>query len=173
MTSIPSGFNYSTKNATGIAFDICWTVDTTVEPEYPLPPFLLGTRCEGLDNSTWVFAKPAAPYSIGTVGYFDKSWNFIAVTTTNAANMQGRDVGVLSQISSVTTPTPTNYDAVWVQTKGITPALNVAASTVSFSTLYPSSIPGQLTSTFTGLAIINMVTVTTASSAGNYPGIIS
>ena len=175
MSAITSGFNYSTKNAAGIAFDICWTINTVVDPEYPLPPFSFGTRCEGLDNSTWVFAKPAGQYSIGTVGYFDQNWNFVAINTTNATNMYGQEVGVMSQIASVTAnPSSINYDGVWVQTKGLCPALNVAASTPAFTLLYVSSVSGQLTSSnSSGITIANMVISTTATTAGNYPAVIN
>lgn len=174
MAAITSGFNYSTTTDSGIALNICTTINTILDPEYPLPPFVFGTRTDGLDNSQWVYAKPASSYTIGTVGYLDSNWNFIAITSTNSASVGGQETAVLSQVASVTTtPTSTLYDAVWVQTSGLCPAVSVAASTSANVTLYTTTTPGQLSSTGVGNPINNIVILTASTGAGTKPGVIN
>lgn len=176
MAAIASGLNFSTLSLEGFALNLCTTINTTANPEYPATPVAFGTSTLGMDGSHWVYAKPAANYAIGTVGYFDTSWNFTALTTSNASGISGEKVGVMSQVASVTTsPTSTNYDGVWVQTAGLCPAILVAASTTANAQLYTSSTAGQLTSTSSGNVAINGVVNTTVggASAGNEPGVLN
>jgi hypothetical protein len=168
MAAIASGLNFSTLSESGIALDLCYTINTTTNPEYPALPFALGTRTIGLDGSTWIFAKPAANYAIGVVGYFDTSWNFTALTTANAT-LTGNFVGVMSQVASTTsTVTSTNYDGVWVQTSGLCPAISGYTSTSANAQLYtctPGSYPGSA-------ALAGMMTSSSANSAVAIDGII-
>lgn len=177
MAAIASGLNFSTLNAEGISLATCYTVNTTANPEYPGMPFAFGTETIGLDGSKWIFAKPAANYAIGTVGYFDTSWNFTALTSTNAANVSGQKVGVMSQVASVTaSPSSTVYDGVWVQIDGLCPAVQVAASTTANAQLYTSATAGQLTSTSSSNVAINGIVLTTAQGAGGagtQPGVMN
>jgi hypothetical protein len=176
MAAIASGLNFSTLSAEGFALNICTTINTTQNPEYPATPVAFGTPTLGMDGSKWVYAKPAANYAVGTVGYLDTSWNFTAITTTNAASISGESVAVLSQVASVTaSPTTTNYDGVWVQTGGLCPAIQVAASTTANAQLYTSATAGQLTSTSSGNVALNGVVITTAQGsggAGTQPGVL-
>src|ERR1700761_4002357 len=120
MAAIASGLNFSTLSAEGFALNICTTINTVANPEYPALPVALGTKTIGLDGSEWTYASPAGAYAIGVVGYLDTSWNFTALTSTNAANVSGQKVGVMSQVASVTaSPTSMNFDGVWVQTDGL------------------------------------------------------
>lgn len=175
MAALASGFNYSTTSQSGIAFDTCWTIDLIDFPEYPLPPFLFGTQVQGLDNSLWCFARPITAYPIGTVGYFDPSWNFIAVTTANGDNIVGSSVGVMSQVAStVINPTNLLYDGIWVQISGATPAIRVCKLTSAFSTLYTTNqFPGVLTSNYGGQPINSIVTINPSISVSTQPGTIS
>jgi hypothetical protein len=167
MAAIASGLNFSTLNEEGVALNICNTINTTLNPEYPALPFSLGQVTLGLDGSEWIYAKPAGAYAIGTVGYFDTSWNFTALTTTNAANISGQKVGAMSQVASVTaTPTATLYDGVWVQTSGLCPAIQGAASTSANAQLYTSATAGQLTSTSSANVALNGIVLTTAVGSG-------
>lgn len=176
MAAITSGFNYSTLSESGYALNICTTTNTIVDPEYPLPPFPFGTKTIGLDNSEWVYVKPSSNYAIGTVGYIDSSWNFTALTTANSVNVVGQEVAVLSQIASVTAnPTQYLYDAVWVQTSGLCPAVSVVANTSANALLYTTTTPGALSSSLTGgaLSINNITTLTASTGARTEPGIIN
>lgn len=174
MAAIASGLNFSTLSEEGIALNICNTF-STLEPSYPGLPFAFGTKTIGLDNTEWVYVKPAAIYALGTVGYFDTSWNFTAITTTNAAAISGQYLGVMSQIANVTTPTAVTWDGLWVQTAGLSPAVNVAASTSANAALYTSATAGQLTSTSGGNVLVPGIFLTTAQGAGgagNAPGLL-
>lgn len=176
MAAITSGFNFSTLSEGGYAFNVCTTINTIMNPEYPLPPFAFGSKTLGLDNSEWVYVKPTSNYSVGTVGYIDSSWNFIALTTANSVNVAGQEVAVLSQVASVTTtPTQYLYDAVWVQTSGLCPAVSVVANTSANALLYTTTTPGALSSSLTGgaLSINNITTLTASTGAGIEPGIIN
>lgn len=176
MAAIASGLNYSTLNDAGVNLAVCTTVNTTANPEYPAQPFLFGTMTIGLDESEWVFAKPAANYAIGTVGVFDTSWNFTALTSTSATSAIGMKVGVMSQVASVTaSPTSTLFDGVWVQVSGLCPAISVVASAGANAQLYSSATSGALTTSSTSNTAINGVILTTAqgTSAGNGPGLLN
>jgi len=174
MAAIASGLNFSTLSETGIALDICNTISTTTNPEYPALPFALGSRTIGLDGSTWNYCKPSGLYQIGTVGYMDISWNFTAISVANALLTSGQPVGVMSQVASVTAaPTATTYDGVWVQTSGYCPAISVAASTSANAQLYPLAVDSARTITaMTGPTAVGSAGnqyVITATSAPSYP----
>jgi len=176
MAAIASGLNYSTLSEEGIALNICntWNV---ANPEYPALPFAFGTVTFGLDGSEWVYVKPAANYAIGTVGYLDTSWNFTAITTTNASGISGQLIAVMSQVASVTaSPSASVYDGVWVQTTGLCPAIQAAASTAANAQLYTSATAGQLTSTASSNVAVNGMILTTAIGSGGAatgPGLLN
>lgn len=172
-TSIGSGLNFSTLSSEGFALNACNTINTVVNPEYPATPVAFGTPTKGMDDSEWVYCKPAGAYAVGAVGYIDSSWNFTALTSTNAANVSGQQVGVMSQVASVTaSPTATNYDGVWVQTQGACPAIQAAASTAANTQLYTSATAGQLTTTsstnvaLNGIVLLNAVGGSAATAVG-------
>ena len=167
MAYLLSGLNFSTESKEGVALNICTTVNTTANPEYPAQPFPFGTFTYGLDDSKWIFCEPASNYAIGTVGYIDTSWKFTAITTANAT-LSGMMVGVMSQVASVTvTPTSTLYDGLWVQVGGGCPAIQGAASTSANAQLYTTTTAGQITSTSGGGNVaLNGMILTTAVGSG-------
>ena len=168
MAFLLSGQNFTTSSKEGVNFAICNTIDTVKNPEYPLLPFALGDFVLGLDGSEWFYAEPAANYAIGTVGYFDISWKFTALTTSNAGTISGQKVGVMSQVASTTaSPTSTNYDGVWVQVSGGCPAISCVASTSANVQLYTSATAGAISSSSAASAVaLNGVIITTAVGAG-------
>lgn len=167
MAYTASGLAFSTESKEGVALNICTTLNTTQNPEYPALPMALGTRVEAVDNSVYVYVKPAANYAIGTVVYLDTSWNATAITTTNAAGISGQQIAVFSQVASVTaSPTSTNYDGVWAQLSGGCPAIQGAASTAANAQLYTSATAGQLTSTSSSNVALNGIILTTAVGGG-------
>lgn len=167
MAFMPSGQNFATSSKEGVNFAICNTIDTVKNPENPALQFQLGEFVMGQDESEWVYAQPAANYAVGTVGFFDTSWKFTAITTANAAAVSGQKVGVMSQVAStVASPTTTNFEGVWVQVSGGCPAIQAAASTTANAQLYTSTTAGQLTSTASGNVAINGIILTTAVGGG-------
>lgn len=167
MAFLPSGQNFTTSSKEGVNLAICTTIDTVNKIDVPALPFVLGDFVLGLDGSEWIYAQPASNYAIGTVGYFDTSWKFTALTSTNAASVSGQKVGVMSQVASVTaSPTTSNYDGVWVQVSGGCPAIQGAASTSANAQLYTSATAGQITSTSSGNVAINGIILTTAVGGG-------
>jgi len=174
MAAITAGLNFSTLSEEGINLAICTTVNTTSNPEYPAQPFAYGSMTIGLDGSKFVFAKPQGLYAIGTVGYFDVSWNFYAITVANALTTYGQKIGVMSQCASVTAvPTSTLYDGVWVQIDGLCPGITVAASTSANAQLYPMAVDSGRTITAMTAPVAagtagNAFTIT-ATSAPSYP----
>lgn len=172
--TIAQGLNFSTLNQEGIALNLVNTINLTTNPEYPATPFAFGTITRGLDGSEWVYAKPQGLYAVGTVGYFDASWNFYALTVANALTTYGQKIGVLSQVGTVTaTPTANVYDGVWVQTNGLAPSISVAASTSANAQLYPMAVDSARTITaMTGPTAVGSAGnqyVITATSALSYP----
>lgn len=167
MAYTASGLAFATETKSGIALNVCTTLNTAQNPEYPALPQALGTRVEAVDGAVYVYCKPAAAYAIGTVVYLDTSWNATAVTTTNAAGISGQAIGVFSQVASVTaSPTATNYDGVWTQIAGGCPAIQAAASTSANAQLYSSATAGQLTSTSSSNVALNGIVLTTAVGSG-------
>ena len=177
-TFLAAGAAYSTLSKEGANLALCTTINTTANPEYPALPFALGEVTEGTDGSTWVYAKPAANYAIGTFGWFDASWNFTAITTTAASGISGYKMGCMSQVASVTaTPTSTLYDGVWVQTSGGCPGILCAASTSAFAQLYTYTVAGELNSSSGGGAVaingVIIITAVGASAAANAVGVLN
>ena len=167
MAFLPSGQNFTTSSKEGVNFAICNTIDTVKNPEYPALPFALGDFVLGLDGSEWFYAEPAANYAIGTVGYFDTSWKFTALTTANAT-LSGQKVGVMSQVASTTaSPTSTNYDGLWVQVSGGCPAISCVVSTSANVQLYTSATAGAVSSSSAASAVaLNGIIITTAVGGG-------
>lgn len=176
MAFLLSGLNFSTESKEGIALNICTTINTTVNPEYPALPFQLGTTTFGLDGSSWIYCQPASNYAIGVVGYIDTSWKFTALTTSNAT-LSGQLVGVMSQVASVTaTPTSTLFDGVWIQVHGGCPAIQGAASSAANAQLYTTTTAGQITSVSGGGNVaLNGIILTTAvgGSAATAVGVLN
>jgi hypothetical protein len=183
MAAIASGLNFSTLSTDGINLAVCTTISNTT-PEYPNLPFAFGTKTIGLDESEWVFAKPAGAYPVGTVGFLDASWNFTAITTANAAAISGLKVGVLSQVASITASPSANqnsvpwaYDGIWVQTDGLCPAILGAASSAANAQLFTTTVAGEVTSVSGGGNVaLNGIILTTAVGSGgaaNAPGLLS
>jgi hypothetical protein len=174
MAAIVSGQNFSTLNKEGIALNIVNTLNTVANPEYPALPFALGSTTQGLDGSSWVYAKPQGLYQIGTVVYFDASWNAYAITEALDLANYGLPLGVLSQVPTVTaSPTSTVYDGAWFQTGGLCPAITVAASTSANAQLYALAADSARTITaMTGPTAVGSAGnqyVITATSAPSYP----
>jgi hypothetical protein len=176
MALIAAGLDFSTLSSEGFALAICNTIDTKNNPEYPLQPVQLGTRTLATDGGEYIYVTTAANYVIGTVGSItnDGKWTFTALTTANAT-ASGDMIGVMSQVaSSVTTPTTTNYDCLWVQVAGGCPGMTVASGTAINSLLYSTTAAGVLNSTSASGAVLitGVVTTTTATSASAQPAVL-
>jgi hypothetical protein len=175
MAYLPSGLAFSTLSKEGANLDLCTTIDTVENPEYPAAPFVFGERTIGTDASEWIYVEPAGAYAVGTVGYIDANWEFHALTTTNAAANNGMMVGVMSQVASVTaSPSATNYDGVWAQIAGGCAALQVSASAAANVQLYTTATAGQLSDTPSAGFVNNVVlTVAEGGSAGTTTALLN
>lgn len=176
MALIAAGNAFSTLSTEGFSLAICNTINTSANPEYPLQPVQLGTRTMGTDGSEYIYVTTAANYAIGTVGYMtnDGKWTFTALTTANAT-ASGDMIGVMSQVAStVSSPTTTNYDCLWVQIAGGCAGMSVASGTAINSLLYSTTSAGVLNSTSASGAVLitGVVTTTTATSASNQPAVL-
>ena len=176
MALIAAGLAFSTLSEEGFNLAICNTINTTANPEYPLQPVQLGTRTMATDASEYIYCQTAANYVIGTVGAIsnDGLWKFTALTTANAT-ASGDMIGVMSQVAStVTSPTTTNYDCLWVQVAGGCAGMTVASGTAINSLLYSTTAAGVLNSTSASGAVLitGVVTTTTATSASAQPGVL-
>lgn len=177
MAYLASGLAFSTLSKEGANLALCTTINTTANPEYPALPFALGERTVGTDGSEWIYASPAGAYAVGVVGYLDTSWNFTAITTTSVSGLSGFQIGVMSQVASVTaTPTTTLFDGVWIQVAGGCAAINVTASAAANVQLYTSATAGRISDSSAASAVLlNGIVLTTArgGTAGNTVGLLN
>lgn len=118
----------------GVDVTATYSVDTT-KPEYPAPPFAVGARATGSENSEYVFVKNAAASALaaGDVLYLVIT-TFAATKLSTANDARGNLVAVAVSAIPGTTGTITGYG--WVQVKGQATAsvLTLAAANVRLNT---------------------------------------
>lgn len=155
---------FSIANMEGVDVTATYSIDTT-KPEYPAPPFAVGTRATGSDNSEYVFVKNAAATAsaAGDVFYFVPT-TFAATKLSTSNDARGNLVGVAVSAIPGTTGTVTGYG--WAQVKGQATAsvLTLAAANVRLNT---TATAGSLDDDGTaGSMQVQGIYLTTANSGG-------
>jgi len=160
---------FSTLNTEGVDLSTAFTLSTST-PEYPNPPFVIGTEVIGSNDGRWCYATAAAAITAGDVCVITKAFQAIGVTSAVAATSFGLRLAV-----SQATVTTGQYS--WYQYSGTdtSPGINVTASIAQNVQLYTTATAGRLGAIATGSSVtaVGIVTTTTsASTAGPYPGVM-
>jgi hypothetical protein len=150
------------------------TASNPNNPEYPAPPFSVGTRIAGSQGVTALYAQTATATAItqGDFCYITTAMLAAGLTSTIAATA-GQ-----AAILGVAMATLTTGQFGWFQLTGNCPAgVNVVASVAPNTVLHTSATAGRLTGTAvtgTSYPINNIMTVATSqSTAGAYAAMIS
>jgi len=173
---------YQTVNNVGVDPTVYYAVSASVTPEYPAPPFLVGTRAFGSDGSEFVFVQASTTINptdfvmlnMGSTG--GGSYQANSITNTNVVSSLGvglASTGLVLRQSVTYIPAGAYF---WACTKGqYLPATTSAglASNAGGVALYTSATAGVLTSVTTssstaaalaGIICINSLTVSIPSS---------
>ena len=164
MTYTPKAF--STLNTEGVDVNAVYTVSTATstayQPEYPMPPFSVGTEVLGNNGSKFLFTTVSTSCSKGNVCVVsDTSYDVVPLVTSIAAANFGLQLGV-----AMATGTTGQY--LFVQTQGQNQAVSIVGSTTAGVPLYSSTTAGALTSVATvatSFPVYGVVLYTTATSA--------
>jgi len=178
---------YSTTNESGIDINSVFILSTAT-PEYPNPPFHVGTLAWGTDGSEWVYCTASITITAGNVvaiSNVPNTWSVALVGGSAAAGAYGSLLGVVGgSTGSIVVPAPTGSQTAtyfWVQRAGNCPNVTTAASTTKNALLYTvAATAGELFSTTPGTGSGNQVSgivisQATGSAAGpntailNYP----
>ena len=173
---------YQTLSNLGVDPTIYYTNTASVTPEYPAPPFLVGTRAFGSDGSEFVFVQASTSISltdfvvinIGSPGGGGYQANSVTNTTVASSLAVGLgSTGLVLKQSVTFIPAGAFF---WALTKGQNvPATtsNGLASTAGGVTLFTSATAGVLTSVTTsstlaaaiaGIVCVNSLTVSIPAS---------
>lgn len=170
---------YNTTNMEGVDINSVFMLDTGT-PEYPRPPFGVGTVASGTDGSSWVYCTASITIANGSavlIADAPGSWS-CALTggATVATAPTGRLVGIVGGATgTMVVPAPSGTQTgsfFWVQRAGMAQNVKTAASTTINAQLYSSATAGgTLSSTAGGAATtyqVNgiVVSVATGSAAG-------
>lgn len=175
---------YQTLNMVGVDPTIYstaqFTAGASVDPSYPSPPFITGTRAFGSDGSEFIYVQASTSISLSdfvviNTGQAVAPYQANSVTTTNVAaslNCLLASTGIIVKQSVSFIPAQAYF---WACTKGqFVPAITSGANLTTTATpvaLYTTSTAGQLTSTpattggaFAGFTVVNSITVSIAAS---------
>lgn len=149
---------YSTDNRIGVDVNAVFMLDTSGAPEYPAPPFLVGTRASGTDGSEWIFSTSSITIGAGNVVLFSFSpgtWSCALIGGSTATAPTGQLAGVVGgSTGTMVVPAPSGTQTgayFWVQIAGNCPNVATLASTAVTTVLH--SVPtlgGVLTSSGSG-----------------------
>lgn len=175
---------YSTLNQEGVDINSVFILDPST-PEYPRPPFGVGTPAFGTDGSSWVYCTASITIANGSVVLVNASpgsWSVALIGgATVATAPTGRFVGVVGgSTGSMVVPAPSGTQTgtfFWVQRAGNVPNVKTLATTTASVQLYSSAtLAGVVTGAAGGAATtyqINglVISVATGSAAGPNSGI--
>lgn len=177
---------YSTTNAEGVDINSVFALSTGT-PEYPNPPFGVGTQAFGTDGSAWVYCTASITIGNGSavlVSNTPGSWSVALVGgATVATAPTGTLVGVVGgSTGTMVVPAPSGSQTgmyFWIQRGGNAPNLKTAASTTKNVQLYSSATTGGTLSSSAGGAATTyqvngvVVSVATGSAAGPNSAILN
>lgn len=162
---------FNTTNSEGVDFSAVFYLNSAT-PEYPRPPFAVGTVMKGSDGTEYVYVSSTSAQAVGDVCRLSTGW---AATGVNAADvgMFGLLVGVVPAAVSAAAGT-VSAAFFWLQRAGICPAISVTTGVTANQQLYSMGTTGRLdASPATGDEAITGL-VTTATAASNLaPGILN
>lgn len=163
-----------------------WTTDTftlslTTTPEFPNPPFAVGTVIAGSQGAEWLFCRlaPSQTIAAGDFVYVSSTdAGFLITSFANAA--RGTTLGAIVGVAgAAATSTASSANFIWIQRKGVYLNANVATSSTGFTQLRSSATGGRVTSTATASTSVQVNGVVALATAAanlanvmlNYPAI--
>lgn len=148
------------------------TINTTTNPELPAPFANLGDRCQGNNNSVWVFVKASTTVTAGNAIIWDEAFNANNATPTLAVTdkgvgiaqfyVQGNGPGGIQSTLQQDAAQPGDYFWAAVQGQGL--VANITATASANAPLYLSATGGQLTTTPSTVRVAGLFTGTAASN---------
>jgi hypothetical protein len=168
--SAPTAANFSTLPTDGIDFTQVYTINTSSSgganyaPEFPAPPFAIGQRVIGSNDSEYVFCQ----VNTGSIA----QWSAVAIdnlfqvsTLTMALASKKYQFGI-APVAATFTNTTTIATYMWIAVKGSNLAvLTRAASTAFARTMYVSTTsPGRLTTQSLTSGIVTGIVLTQSAS---------
>ncbi len=189
---------YQTLNMVGVDPTLYYTNLATaggsVTPEYPAPPFILGTQAFGSDGSQFIFVQASTSISLTDFVVISAGTNVApytanAITTANAGSANGTNIpvalgatGLIVRQSVTIIPAGAMF---WACTKGNFIPATTSANQASFLgpvttspgsvALYTSTSPGELQTAatvatsvgnvaFAGIVVISSISVSIPGS---------
>lgn len=156
---------FATTPLEGIDFAAVYTGSVSLTPEYPAPPFALGTIAEGTDGTIFMYVKSNGTINQFDFVYIDHNYNAYQAVNGTPSGDGFADIIGCSQVAAVAT------NSLWVALKGNAGLQgNMAAATTQGVQLFTSATAGQLASTSnsstspTVSALINGVVVQTTTT---------
>jgi hypothetical protein len=173
---------YQTLNMVGVDPTLYYAVSASTTPEYPAPPYIVGTQAFGSDGSQFVFVQASTSISLTdfvviNAGTVSSAYMANSVTTTNVVSSLAVGLGATGLVikGSVSFIPAAAY--FWACTKGqyvpATTSGTVMATNTAGVILFTSSIAGTLQSittsaslqyAFQGIICINSLTVSIPAS---------
>jgi hypothetical protein len=156
---------FATTPLEGIDFAAVYTGSVSLTPEYPAPPFALGTIAEGSDGTIFMYVKAFATINQFDFVTIDHSYNAYQIAQGTPTGDGFANIVGCAQVAAVAT------NGLWVAIKGNAGLQgNMAAATAQGVALWTSATAGQLSSTSnsstspTVSALLNGVAVQTATT---------
>ena len=155
---------YTTDNKSGADLNNPVTISTTTNPDYPAASFALGERCQGNNDSHWVFVQASATVTANMLIAFNS--NFKATTLTSALVVSQVYSYAVAEFQASAAATGDYFWALISANRGV--AVNAVASTSTTSFVFIAGTAGMITSSATSNALMNIVpvsaTLTTSAS---------
>lgn len=163
-----------------------WTTDTftlaiTVTPEFPNPPFAVGTTTQGSQGGEWLFCRlaPSQTIAAGDFVYVSSTdAGFLVTSFANAA--RGTTLGAIVGVAgAAATSTATSANFIWIMRKGVYLAANVVTGATGFTQLRSTATNGRVSSTASAGSSVQVNGVVALATAAanvanvmlNYPAI--
>lgn len=183
---------YQTLNMVGVDVTLYstsqFTAGASIDPSYPSPPFLPGTKAIGSDGSEFLWVQASTTINLGDFIVVNAGtgspYQANSVTTTNvqaSLNCYLASAGLVVKQSVTYIPAQAYF---WACTKGqFIPAIgsgSLLTATATPVALYTTATGGQLTSTpattagaFDGFVVITSLTVSVPTSIAPPAGVLS
>lgn len=160
---------YSTLNQSGIDPTIYYAVSASTTPEYPAPPFLIGSMCLGNNGSEFVFVQASTTINLGDFLAITNANQANSLTSTNVISSLGCKIGMAGTVVAGSLTYIPAQAYFWAASRGESMSGNAGTATTAGTPvqLFTSATAGAVTSVTTsstlavGLAGIECVSSVT------------
>lgn len=158
---------YNTLNTSGIDYTVVFDLNSQT-PEYPNPPFVVGTISIGSSGTEYVYCQTTTAVALNAAVVIDPTYT--ATATANSATVQfGAPVGVSGAVVTAISGTVTKR-YFWAARKGYVPVL-AAAAAVTYTQLRTTATAGALDDVVAGATVYpvnGIVFTTTPTGSGSF-----